>query len=80
MNSDNLRVELDSHADTCVVGKDVLVIHEHDRLVKVHGYDPSLPPREAKIVDCVLKYTCRDTGERCMLVINQAIQVPGLEH
>ena len=24
-----LRVELDSHADTCVVGKNALVIHKH---------------------------------------------------
>ena len=35
------RTELDTHADTCVVGKDCLVTHEYDRLVSVTGYDPN---------------------------------------
>ena len=39
-----LRVELDSHADTCVVGKNALVIHEHPNVVMVSGFDPSQPP------------------------------------
>ena len=42
-----LRVELDSHADTCVVGKNALVIHEHPNVVMVSGFDPSQPPRQA---------------------------------
>ena len=37
---DTLRVELDSHADTCVVGKNSLVIHEHPNVVMVSGFDP----------------------------------------
>ena len=36
-----LRAELDSHADTCVVGQDALVIHEHDKVVMVSGFNPS---------------------------------------
>ena len=35
-----LRVELDSHADTCVVGQNALVIHEHPNVVMVSGFDP----------------------------------------
>ena len=35
-----LRVELDSHADTCVVGKNALVIHEHPHVVMVSGLTP----------------------------------------
>ena len=35
-----LRVELDSHADTCVVGRNALVIHEHPNVVMVSGFDP----------------------------------------
>ena len=38
---DTLRVELDSHADTCVVGLNALVIHEHPNVVMVSGFDPS---------------------------------------
>jgi hypothetical protein len=39
-----LRVELYSHADTCVVGRNALVIHEHPNVVMVSGFDPSQPP------------------------------------
>ena len=35
------RTELDTHADTCVVGKHCLITHEYDRFVSVTGYDPS---------------------------------------
>jgi hypothetical protein len=41
----SLRVELDSHAETCVVGKNTLVIHEHPNVVMVSGFDPSQRPR-----------------------------------
>ena len=39
-----LRVELDSYADTCVVGKNALVIHEHPNIVMVSGINQSQPP------------------------------------
>jgi hypothetical protein len=39
-----LRVELDSHADTCVVGQNALIVHEHTNVVMVSGFDPSQPP------------------------------------
>ena len=61
--TNNLRIELDSHADTCVVGKNVLVLQEHTRVVNVTGFDPSQAPRTARIVDCVVKYTCPGTGD-----------------
>ena len=35
-----LRVESDSHADTCVVGKNALVIHRHPNVVMVSGLTP----------------------------------------
>eukprot|EP00970_Alexandrium_tamarense_P011212 scaffold2397_cov104-Alexandrium_tamarense.AAC.2 len=35
-----LKSELDSHADTCVVGKHALVVHEHNKMVNVFSYDP----------------------------------------
>ena len=75
-----LRVELDSHADTCVVGRNALVIHEHPKVVMVSGFDPSLPPRQATVVDAAIRYTCRDTGDHLILMINQAIYVPEVDH
>ena len=38
--NNSLKVELDSHADTCVVGRNVLIINEHTRVVNVSGFDP----------------------------------------
>ena len=35
-------LELKSHADTCVLGRDCLVILDNDRPVQVVGYDPAL--------------------------------------
>jgi hypothetical protein len=79
--NDILKVELDSHADTCVVGRNVLIVNEHDtRVVNVSGFDPSQPARSAKIVDCAVKYICPGTGEIILLTINQALHIPELEH
>ena len=43
--------ELDSHSDTCVVGDDCLVIHDHNRPVNVYNYDPKDGHRSDKRVD-----------------------------
>ena len=34
------KVELNSHKDTCVVGDNYLVIHDHHRPVNIYSYDP----------------------------------------
>jgi hypothetical protein len=78
--NDILRVELDSHADTCVVGCNVLIVNEHTHVVNVSGFDPSQPARSAKIVDCAIKYICPGTGEIMLLTINQALHIPELEY
>jgi hypothetical protein len=75
-----LKVELDSHADTYVVGRNVLIVYEHTCVVNVSGFDPSQPARSAKIVDCAAKCICSGTGEIILLTINQALHIPELEH
>ncbi len=35
-------LELDSHADACVLGRDALIILDYNRPVSVVGYDDSL--------------------------------------
>jgi hypothetical protein len=35
-------LELDSHADTCVLGCDASIVLDNNRPVIVEGYDPSL--------------------------------------
>ena len=74
-----LRVELDSLADTCIVGQHALLAHKHPKVVMVSGFDPSQLPRKAKVVDTAVWYTCRDTGDHLILMINQAIYVPEVE-
>eukprot|EP00956_Cyclotella_meneghiniana_P039187 scaffold167195_cov30-Cyclotella_meneghiniana.AAC.1 len=75
-----VRVELDSHADTSVVGNNVLVLREHTRHVNVTGFDPTVPHRQCKVVDCAVRYVSHEDGSYKLLVINQAILVPELEH
>ena len=56
------------------------MIHEHPNVVMVSGFDPQQPPRRAKVVDAAIRYTCRDTGDHLILMINQAIYVPEVDH
>ena len=75
-----LKSELDSHADTCVVGKHALVVHEHNKLVNVFSYDPKSKGKPAKIVDALVKYVDPFTGAESLIMINQAIHVDYLDH
>ena len=45
------KVELDSHADMCVVDDNCLVIHNHNRPVKVYSHDPKDCHRSAMTVE-----------------------------
>ena len=71
-----IRAELDSHADTCVVGDScALVIQDFMRPVRVHGYDDEIGEDGlCKTVAAVVAYDDSD-GETYMIVINQAILV-----
>ena len=80
-DGDNSRTELDSHADTCVVSKDVLIIHDLDRTFNVIGYDPSQPATTSlRMVSAALAYDIPVNGEVIILVIHQAIHIPHLHH
>ncbi len=73
-------LELDSHADTCVLGHDALILLDYDRPVIVEGYDPSLGTKTYATVSKALAYDDPMTGEVYHLVINQAIHIPHLDH
>ena len=73
-------LELDSHADTCVLGRDALIILNYDRPVDVEGYDPALGTQRYDTVSGVVAYDHPQTGEVLHLVINQAIHIPHLDH
>ena len=70
--------ELDSHADMCVVGDNCIFILEHNKPVNVYSYDPNNDYRSAKTVDAAVGYQDVQSGEKYILMINQAIFIDGL--
>jgi len=72
-------LELDSHADTCVLGCDALILHDYLRPVSIQGYDPSLGTVQYNTVSGALAYDHPNSGETYHLVVNQAIHMPHLE-
>jgi hypothetical protein len=73
-------LELDSHADTCVLGQHALMTLDYNRPVSIMGYDASLGTHTYKTVSGVIAYTDPTTGRTLHLVINQAIHKPHLDH
>ena len=78
--SDDTTLELDNHADTCVVGKHSLVIYDYERPVSVQAYDPALGTQQYRTVSAVVGYECLKSGKTYLLVIHQAIEIPHLDH
>jgi hypothetical protein len=73
-------LELDSHANTCVLGCDALIILDYNRPVSIVGYDESLGSKTYQIVSGVVAYDDPQTRRTLHLVINQAIHIPHLDH
>ena len=70
------RTELDSHADTCTIGRNVLVTHIHERKVNVSPYDPALGSvKDLDVVNAAVAYDCPATGDVVIFNINQAIHI-----
>ena len=55
---------LDSHADTCFLGCDALIIQDYNRPLEVTGFDPTLGSQYYLTVSGVVNYTHPTTGER----------------
>ncbi len=72
--------ELDSHADTCVLGRDALIILDYNRPVSFVGYDESLGSKTYQTVSGVVAYDDPQTRRTLHLIINQAIHIPHLDH
>jgi hypothetical protein len=72
--------ELDSHADTCVVGKNAIIIHDFERPVNVTGYDQSVATTKARTVTAAVAYDEPDTGRVLIFIIHQAIEIPGMSN
>lgn len=79
-SSDDTRVEIDNHADTTVLGRNCLKIHDYGRSVKVTGYNPSVGTKTCSTISGAVAYDHPQTGQAYLLVFNQAIYAPHLEH
>ena len=64
------KLELDSHADTWVVGGDCLVIHNHIRPVNVYSYNPKDGHKSAKTIDAAVWYHNPQSEQKFILMIN----------
>ncbi len=73
-------LELDSHADTCVLGRGALIILDYNRPVSVVGYDESLGSKTYQTVSGVVAHDDPQTRRMLHLIINQAIHIPHLDH
>ena len=74
------KLDLDSHADICVLGANALLIQDHGRPVNVLSYNPYLVDRTYQKVSGVIGYDHPIMGQTYHLVIHQAISIPCLEH
>ena len=72
------KVDLDSCADTCVVGDNCWVFHDQNRPVNVHSYSPS--HRSVKTVYAAVRYQDLQSRQKLILMINQVICINGLEN
>jgi hypothetical protein len=73
--------ELDSHADTCVVGKHALIVHLLNKKVNVTGFDPTRGRiTDLNLVLAALAYDCPTTGKTFILMVHQAVHVPTMEN
>ena len=73
--------ELDSHTDTCVVGKNALITHSYGRTVMVTGYNPSLGQvTNLDIVSAQVAYELPNSSDVVLLNINQCVHVPTMEN
>ena len=64
----------------CVIDDKCLGIYNHNRPVNIYSYDPKDGHRNAKTVDATVGYQDLQSGQKFMLVINQAICIDGLDN
>ncbi len=73
-------LELNSHADTCALGHDPLIILDYNQPVSIVSYDKSLLSKTYQTMSGVVAYDDPQTGRMLHLIINQAAHIPHLDH
>ena len=68
------------HADTYVIGNQCLVMYDHNSQVNVYGFNAKAGSKHTCIVNATIAYTKPETGQAIIFLINQAIEMQGLDH
>ena len=75
-----MNLELDSHADSPVVGNGAHILEQTGRKVSVSGFTNELgKPMLVDVVNAVITYDCPRTGLSYPLLINNALFVPSID-
>ncbi len=75
-----MSLELDSHADTTILGAGALIIQSYKGPVEVVGYDPQQDLQMFEMVSVVLAFVHLQDGQVYHLVFHLAIHMPKLDH
>ena len=77
---DFIRMELDSHADSPVVGCGAHVLEYTGRKVTVSGFTDALgEPMLVDVVHALITYDCPTTGNSYPMMISNALLVPSVD-
>ena len=79
--ADHGRMELDSHADSPVLGKGALIVRETGKRVSVKGFADELGKSlSVPVVDGVVAYDDEYDGSRHLIMIRNALSVPSMSN
>ena len=73
-------MELDSHANMPVIGRNAYVIRDSGRKASVTPYSPEYQAKELSIVDALVLYQDKVYGKEYLLLIRNALYVPTMNH
>ena len=73
-------LELDSHADSPVVGSEALIIRTNDRKFRVNGFTPALVSKTVDVVDAAIAYECEFTGKVLIMIIRNGLLLKEMKH
>lgn len=72
---------MDSHAESVVAGKNVLILNDTGNTITVGPFTPELGKlNKVRIVDCAIAHDCPYTGKTHILVLYNALYVPSVDN
>ena len=75
----HFRMGLDSHADTCAVGKGCLILGDTGRTMTVGGFEDGMQIDDVPVVHAAVAYDCPRTFKKFILIFHEALYFPDME-